>query len=970
MIVLRLGALFPFLLAFVAGLGAAWAQELLPNPQPQLRIEAGMHTANIRRVDVSADGKLLVTGSDDKTVRLWSLPEGRLIRTFRVPIGPENGGKINGAAISPDGRLIAAGGWDAAWQGSDPLTMHVYLFDTVTGALVGRLGPLPGLIYDLTFSADGQRLAAGLSGKAGVRVWAAPFTGDPVADTFYDDLVFGVDFDPSDSSRLVTISDDGLIRFYDGDFSHPARKAALPGNDRPNAVDIAPDGKTLALTYVSIARVDLLRLPDLVPAGEADATFAGRDSVGALSWSADGQSLYGGGSYLENGIIPAVRWRDAGRGKPEIFGLARSTIFDVATIRDGGVVVGSADPAIGIYDAENKPAVYRGPVTVDMRAKTGGNFAVAGDGGAVWFGVGVGGHEPWLFDIAKLSFAPEPARPADFLLPRIETDTLRVDDWNDNAAPSVNGKRLALEIDDASYSLAIAPDARSFILGTGGGLYRFDDEGYQIWRKHPGGESWGVNLSADGAIVIAAIGDGTIRWYNAKNGEELLALFVHAPDKRWIAWTPSGYYVASAGGEDLIGWHVNGRTWDDPVDFFPASLFRNRFYRPDIVQMVLKTKDEARAIEQANIIAKRKAEEEGIDKNLPPVVEIIADPRGLETNRSDLTLRYRLRSPSGQPLSRLEVRIDGRPADSKGMEVIDETLALDVENSMVVRVPPQDSQVSLIAYIGDQPSAAATVPVKWTGERLEDRPKPKLTALLVGVSGYDLPNMAPLEYADDDAIDLDRLLKAQEGRIFSKVETRLLINGDATKDNILDGLTWLDQNTGKGDHALLLMSGHGVTDLRQKFYFLPIDANVAPERLRTTAVTEAEIKDVLSSIRGNVVFFVDACRSGASLDGLTRADATSLVNGLSRDDAGIVMFASSSADQDSLESAAWQNGAFTEALLAGLAGKADYVPDGAVDTAELQLFLPRDVRSLTDGRQTAIYRKPDLNEDFALAAVP
>ena len=57
----------------------------------------------------------------------------------------------------------------------------------------------------------------------------------------------------------------------------------------------------------------------------------------------------------------------------------------------------------------------------------------------------------------------------------------------------------------------------------------------------------------------------------------------------------------------------------------------------------------------------------------------------------------------------------GRPIDSKGIEVFDETLALDTENSISIRVPPQDSQVSLIAYIGDQPSAAATVAVKWAG---------------------------------------------------------------------------------------------------------------------------------------------------------------------------------------------------------------------------------------------------------------
>ena len=136
--------------------------------EPQLRIEAGMHTAVINRIDVSADGPLLVTCSDDKTVRLWSLPEGRLLKTFRVPIGPEHDGQVFAVALSPDGRMIAAGGWDVRFKRQgDPL--YVYLFDTVSGTLIRRLGPVPNVILDLAFSPSGQRLAVGLRMKNGIR---------------------------------------------------------------------------------------------------------------------------------------------------------------------------------------------------------------------------------------------------------------------------------------------------------------------------------------------------------------------------------------------------------------------------------------------------------------------------------------------------------------------------------------------------------------------------------------------------------------------------------------------------------------------------------------------------------------------------------------------------------------------------------------------------------------------------------
>ncbi len=48
-----------------------------PDQRPFLRIETGMHTAPIRRMGVDAACRLLATASDDKTVRLWSLPDGK-----------------------------------------------------------------------------------------------------------------------------------------------------------------------------------------------------------------------------------------------------------------------------------------------------------------------------------------------------------------------------------------------------------------------------------------------------------------------------------------------------------------------------------------------------------------------------------------------------------------------------------------------------------------------------------------------------------------------------------------------------------------------------------------------------------------------------------------------------------------------------------------------------------------------------
>jgi WD40 repeat protein len=910
-----------------------------------------MHTDAILKIAISADGRLLATGSADKTLRLWSLPDAQLVRVFRMPIGAGFNGRIYALAMSPDGRTLAV--YAAAYE---PVA-YVHLYDIVTGELVKKVGPLPDVVGALAFSHDGKRLAAGLNGGHGIRVWQAPFDGVAREDTQYGGDVNSLAFDRA--GRLGSVAADGLIRLYDRNLKLFARRSGS-SDGVPFDLAFSPKQDVLAVASYGTPRVELVSAKSLKHAAWTDS--AGLPGmIGAVAWSSDGKQLYGGGTVDDGSAVQVVAWSDGGRGRPQPLPALIDSITDLEARLDGGVAFTSSDPGFGILGAPKLARSVYGPVTADMRLKIADLFQIAHDATGVRFGLKEGAREPWRFDLAMLDFKPSPQPPAGYVAP--DTRSLPISGWPDRGPARLGEKVLALEEGEQARSLAIAADGQGFVLGADWSISRYDAEGNRIWRMTVPNTAWGVALSADGQILVAAMGDGTIRWFRMNDGQLLLSFFVHVPDKRWIAWTATGYYAASPGGEDLIGWHVN-RSWHETPDFFPAARFHDRYYRPDIVGLVLGMLDETKAVEEANRVAKRRDADAPVADLLPPVIEIIDPAGGAQISDPKLTLHYRLRSPSGQAVTRIDVLIDGRPLAGRAAMVI----APDEENVIEVAVPRRDCEISLIAVGEKTTGLPASIKVTWAGTAAAP-PNAKLYAVLVGVSAYADPALK-LTYADDDARDLDTLLHSQEGRQYGLVETRLLVDEKATAANILDALTWLEQTAGSDDTAILFFAGHGLTDERQRFYFLPVEATPDASRLRSSAISEAQLRDAIGAIAGKVLFFIDACHSGQAIDGaLSTLDATAVVNSLSRAETGVVMFSSSTGREVSIERPEWQNGAFTESLIAGLGGKADYVADGEITTDEINLFLSAEVTSLTEGAQNAVMVRPRTIKDFAFIRI-
>lgn len=949
--------------------------EMLPaklsTESPILRIDPGEHTSSIYQVASDAAGRWLVTASEDKTARVWNLADGRLVSTLRPPIylGGETGateGSLMSVALSSDGRTVAVGGTITLGKQS----FSILIFDRASGQLLSSIG-LVSVASGMAFSPDGRVLAV-MSGEAGLYLFDVADGRLIAKDKNYSGLSFSVHF--STDGRLVTTSWDGLLRLYRFDGTHLTLLAKRPvsGGRKPQDARFSPDGKRIAVGFDDTTAVNVLDSNSLNLLFSPDTTgvISGASGIsynfGKIAWSPDGKWLYASGVAMNsNKQFFIRRWVDGGTGiANDLLVEAKNSITSLLPLPDGRVAFSTFEPSWGVVKAMGDRQYFHAPSVINLNYH---HLKLSRDGARVSFGYESSGKSPVIFDSVQRKFIADDASEFAQALqtsPGIELTDLGTE------IPKLNGKPLKFDLSVTLRSSAMRPDGAGFVLGTNLSLHFFDRMGKQIWRMLTSSTVWQVNVSQDSRWVVVAYGDGTIRWYRASDGAEQLAFYPHPDKKRWVLWTPSGYYDASPGAEDLIGWHLN-RGKDQAADFFPASRFRKNFYRPDVIARILETVDEAKALQLANHESGRDVQAVSIVQALPPVVEILSPQSGLEVSSTTLMVRVAIRSPADAPATATRVRVNGLPqTDSRNLQV----KAAGDAREITVILPQQDAEIQVFAENKNGVSTPATLHVTWAGKKAapaqeDNRFKPKLYVLAVGVSKYKNPDYN-LDLASKDARDFVAVFQKQKGKLYGEVAVRLLTDDKATKDGVLDGLEWLKREVTSRDVGVMFLAGHGMNDNTGNYYFLP--HNVDIKQLVRTGVAQNDIKITLNALAGKAVFFVDSCHSGNALGtaktrGITDVDA--LVNELASAENGVVVFTASTGRQLSQESPDWGNGAFTKAVVEGLSGKADFQKNGKITHKGLDYYVTERVKELTNGQQSPVSIAPGGVTDFPIAFV-
>lgn len=898
------------------------------DPTPRLQVEVGTHTAMIRRMHIDETSGIAITASDDKTIRLWSLAKERLLRTIRIPIGDDNEGRLFALAVHD--RLIAVGGWTGIeWEGASA----VYLISAENGKILRRIAGFPGAIGYLKFSTDGSVLAVGMFGGGslgGGIQFLDVHTGRRLGqDMSYGDRVWGIDHHAD--RGFVTTSYDGFVRLYGTDYLL-RKKKGLTDAGKPSDVKFSPNGKQLAVGFVDSPRVAIVDADSLEM--QHDLTPDGSDSsvnLPGVTWSADGQVINAIGDSGDS-LAYIYQWsRTGGALSPIPVDARRLTAIE--TLQDGRIVLGTEDPKIIVLRSNGSLESTFVPKVIQFKSLA-KSLLVSADGRKVGFRRSEGSGYS-VFSVSDQTLVNIDGLPAAMFPATTVSPRLQVTEWEDrqivDGQPLINGVPVFIDRYNVARAVALAENGRRVLFGTDWGMYLFDNQATLIWKNPTPYVVWGVNVSRNEEVFVAALSDGTLRWYSLDDGREILAAYFHPSDEEWIAWIPSGHYTSSPSGDQYIGWHVN-RSVDETPDFYRAVQFERALFRPDLVQSQFATLGRSE-LPKPDLLA-----------IAPPRVDIsrleTKAKKGVSKAEAVFDITVEMNS---QPMLDYAVYVNNIPVTPAQQRLLSDAERKQFKRQISVDLKDPDNLIRVEVFNGRSMGLLEQY-VEGPTKKLEP-PKGDLYLFAVGINKFDNkvrcadPELShiiweTLDAGAADAIAIRDAFVLEEGRTFAKVHTRLLsdVDGiDPTKSNIEREIDFIKE-AGPNDTVIIFLASHGLTNIYGNYFFVPRDGSVEDGCRLTENRNDIETLvgwkvffDVLRVTAGRRIMIVDTCHAG-DMQVANKFDAFSLTKRSTA--SSFALMSAAKGNQESQEYADGAQGLFTYGVLEALRMGVDYDGDG------------------------------------------
>ncbi len=461
------------------------------------------HTNWISALSFSADGKTLVSGSEDNTIRLWDIQTGKLKGLL-----DEHRDDVNSVVFSPDGRTLASCSSDGTIQLWD---MHIGR----TFAILRGSAKFPAGVNAIAFSPDGQTLASATANQ----IWLWDTFTKQVKEIIegHAALVTTVVFSP-DGKTIASASWDWTFRLWDAP-TGKLRKTFGEHSSSVNTVAFSPDGATLAsasrgLIHLWNTEGALLHLW-YARTGEHVEHFVDHiDYVQTVVFSPDGKLIASGG------YDSRLRLWDANTG------------YHIATLRGGGPAVAFSPDGellanayggdgligtIGLWDAHTGELrqvleEYHGLLTCMVFSPDGKTLvSSSGDSEIIFWDIPTAQRRHSLTTqhrsaVSSVAFSPD----GKTLVSGSYDQTLCL--WD----PHTGKRKAVLQYPDYVTSVAFSPDGSILAVGSSGWqnnrIQLLDTETLQPLETLVGHieDITDLAFSPDGGILASASCDGTI----------------------------------------------------------------------------------------------------------------------------------------------------------------------------------------------------------------------------------------------------------------------------------------------------------------------------------------------------------------------------------------------------------------------------------------------------------------------------